>query len=176
MEDIKKTTYCGLICALSVAIMFIGGTLTLLDYSISGLCGAFLVIVIHEFGKTRAFFVYLVVAILSLLIVSEKNIALTYILIFGYYPILKSLIEKLNRKILEFLLKLTIFFISNLLYFALTALAFGLAYLLESGFLILILNFLASILTSLVYDLFLSSCAKYYIKTLKPKIFKYIFK
>ena len=176
MGDVKKITYCGLISALSVAIMFIGGIVSFLDYSVSGLCGAFLIVVVLEIGRARAFLVYLTVSALSLILISEKNIALTYILIFGYYPILKSLIEKLNRKILEFLLKLTIFFISNLLYFALTALAFGLAYLLESGFLMLILNFLASILTSLVYDLFLSSCEKYYIKTLKPKIFKYIFK
>ena len=176
MGDIKQITYCGLISALSVAIMFLGGAVCFLDYSVSGLCGAFLIVVVLEIGKTRAFFVYLTVSALSLILISEKNTVLTYILIFGYYPMLKSNIEKLNSKILEFFLKLFIFFISNLLYFALGALIFGLDFLMESGFLMLILSFLTSILTSQVYDIFLSCFAKHYIKVLRPKIFKHIFK
>ena len=176
MGDVKKITYCGLISALSVAIMFIGGAVSFLDYSVSGLCGAFLVVVVLEIGKNRAFFVYLTVSALSLILISEKNIALTYILIFGYYPMLKSSIEKLNARILEFFLKLSIFLISNLLYFSLSALIFGLDFLMESGFLMLVLSFLTSILTSQVYDIFLSCFAAHYIKVLRPKLFKHIFK
>ena len=116
MKDVRNLAYCGVFSALGVVIMFFGGVFSFLSYSISGICGSFLVIVIVEMGKSKAFFIYIVTSVLALVFVSEKSVVFSYIFLLGYYPILKVYIEKLRLVVYRYILKISVFLISLCLY------------------------------------------------------------
>ena len=124
MKDVRDLAYCGVFAALSVAIMFFGGVFSLLSYSVSGICGSFLVIVIVEMGKSRAFFIYIVASVISLIFVSEKFIVFSYVLLLGCYPILKAYIEKVKGQVYRYILKTCVFFVAICFYFGLSVIFF----------------------------------------------------
>lgn len=176
MKDVRNLAYCGVFSALGVAIMFLGGAFSLLSYSISGICGSFLVIVILEMGKAKAFFIYIVTSVLSLIFVSEKSIVFSYIFLLGYYPILKIYIEKLRLVVYRYILKMSVFVISLCSYVGLSIAFLGVDLFGKYSSWIVILGGLVFLIACLTYDLFLSIFANYYINRLKPKLFKYILK
>ncbi len=53
--------------------------------------------------------VYAATAALSLILLPNKTAALLYAVLLGHYSLLKSLIERLNRLVLEWILKLVVF-------------------------------------------------------------------
>ena len=172
MKDVRNLAYCGVFAALSVAIMFLGGVFSFLSYSISGICGSFLVIIIVEMGKARAFFIYIVVSVLSLMFVSEKSIVFSYIFILGYYPILKVYIEKLNGHVYRYILKICLFLVALGFYVGLSIVFFEVRFFEEYGGWILLLGGFVFLVVALIYDFFLTIFKNYYVYMLKPKIFK----
>ncbi|MDR1117255.1 MAG: hypothetical protein LBL09_03285 [Oscillospiraceae bacterium] len=60
-------------------------------------------------GIGAGFAVYLAASILSLLILPSKSSAILYTAFFGVYPMVKSLIERINKMPLEWVLKLLFF-------------------------------------------------------------------
>ena len=176
MKDVRDLAYCGVFAALTVAIMFLGGVFPFLSYSISGICGSFLVIVIIEMGKSKAFFIYVVSSVLSLMFVSEKSIVFSYIFLLGYYPILKVYIERLNGRVYRYILKICVFLLALSFYVGLYVVFFEVEFWKEYSGWILLLTGLIFLIAALIYDFFLTIFKNYYIHILKPKIFKYIFK
>lgn len=176
MKDVRDLAYCGVFAALTVAIMFLGGVFSFLSYSISGICGSFLVIVIIEMGKSKACFIYIVSSVLSLMFVSEKSIVFSYIFLLGYYPILKVYIEKLSGHVYRYILKICIFLLALSSYFGLYIVFLEVGFLREYGVWVLLLIGFVFLIAALLYDFFLTIFKNYYIYILKPKIFKYIFK
>jgi len=65
-----------------------------------------------EAGAVPALYVFIVSAALSLLLTPGRSPPLLFISFFGYYPIVKSLIERLRRVALQWALKLLVFNIS----------------------------------------------------------------
>ena len=62
-----------------------------------------------EIDKKWAFGIYAAVAILGIFLVPDKEVAVMYLAFFGYYPILKSLIESKCSRVIEWVLKLASF-------------------------------------------------------------------
>lgn len=176
MKDVRNLAYCGAFSALGVVIMFFGGMFSILSYSISGICGSFLVIVIIEMGKSKAFFIYIVTSVLALVFVSEKAIVFSYIFLLGYYPILKVYIEKLRLAVCRYILKTSVFLISLCLYMGMFVVVFEVDLLEKYSSWIWILGGLVFLISCLIYDFFLTIFVIYYADKLKPKLFKYIFK
>ncbi len=176
MKDVRNLAYCGIFAALSVTIMFLGGVISLLSYSISGICGSFLVIAMVEMGKAKAFFIYVVTSVLSLIFVSQKSIVFSYIFLLGYYPILKTYIEKLQLVIYRYILKISVFVVSICLYLGMFIVFFGVDLFGKYSVWIWILGGLIFLFGCLIYDFFLAVFENYYINKLKPTLFKYIFK
>ena len=69
-------------------------------------------LVVIEMGKKWAFAVYFAVSVLSILFVAEKESAAVYVAFFGYYPILKPILESIKSRVLEWILKILIFNVS----------------------------------------------------------------
>lgn len=110
MNKSIRLALCGIITAFSVMLMFLTGLIPVGTYALPGLAGMLLIIIVIEYGAGWAWPVYVATAILSVLIAPDKEAALAYVLLFGYYPILKSLIERLRKSFpITLFMKLIVF-------------------------------------------------------------------
>ena len=107
-----KVALGGVISALSIVLMFMTGVIATLTYAIPAIAGALLILIVIEISPKFATSVYIAVSILSLLVVADKEAAVMYAMFFGYYPILKGIIEKKLNGVLEWIVKYVIFNIS----------------------------------------------------------------
>ena len=93
-----------------------------LTYAIPAIAGMFIMVVVIEIDCKWAFGSYLASAFLVFLF-AETESKLMFIGLLGYYPIIKALIERVKRPILEWLIKIVVFNLSlAVIYFALSAL------------------------------------------------------
>lgn len=109
MKKSVKVSLGGVIAALSLVLMLLCSVIPFGTYAFPAFAGILLVAVVIELGYGWAFAVYFVTAALSLLLVTDKEAALYYTSFFGFYPIIKSLIERLRSKALQYLIKYVIF-------------------------------------------------------------------
>ena len=70
-------------------------------FALPALAGLLMIMIVIEMGARWAWPTFAVVAILSVFFVPDKQAALLYVIFFGYYPILKALIERLKNKIVQ---------------------------------------------------------------------------
>ena len=93
-EQSQKIALCGVLCALSVVVLLLGGIFSLAVYCAPLLAMAVLLPVLEEYGPGTAGAAYGAVSILSLLFVPDRETALVYVF-FGWYPILRPRIAAL---------------------------------------------------------------------------------
>ena len=105
MKTASKTAVCAMTAALCVALMLSTAIIPFLSYAVPMITGALIMIIVIECDKLWALFVYVTVSILSLLIVPDKSAGLAFAFYFGYYPILKALLESKKLGIIEYLIK-----------------------------------------------------------------------
>ncbi|MGN0526064.1 MAG: hypothetical protein ACI4IF_01385 [Acutalibacteraceae bacterium] len=103
----------GTCVALSTVLMTVTAILPVLMYVVPILTGLLVIFMSDLAGKKWGFGVFFATAVLSLILVSEKDTALSYTLIFGYYGLIKDTIEKLP-KALSWILKIILYNISAL--------------------------------------------------------------
>jgi hypothetical protein len=104
-----RVAFCGILTALCTVLMFLTGLISIGTYALPALSGMLLVAVVIELGTAWAWPVYIAVSILSLILAADKEAAALYILFFGYYPIIKALLEKTRKKYLILVLKFVLF-------------------------------------------------------------------
>lgn len=104
-----KVAMGGVTAALSILFMVFAGVTTSLVYAIPMVVGALLMFLVIEFGAGFAGFVYVAVSVVSLLVLGNKEAAIMYVAFFGYYPIIKSFIEKHFNKVVSWVVKYIIF-------------------------------------------------------------------
>ena len=90
----RKIALCGVLCALAVVILLLGGLLAVAIYCAPLLAMAVLLPVLEEYGPRTAGAAYGAVALLALLLVPDRETALVYVC-FGWYPILRPRIAAL---------------------------------------------------------------------------------
>ena len=112
LSQASKTAIGGMTVALSV-VLLIPTALEIFVYALPALAGFLVLFCVIELGKSWAFGVYFATSALSLLFVPNKEAAVMYTAFFGYYAIVKALLEnsKLPR-VVEYLLKFLIFNVS----------------------------------------------------------------
>ncbi|MGN0556722.1 MAG: hypothetical protein ACI4IV_02615 [Acutalibacteraceae bacterium] len=103
----KIVALSGIVAAASVVIM-LAAYIPGFAYAVPAFCGCFLTVIVMESGKKYAFAVYGVVSVLSFFI-CEKESAVSYIVFFGYYPIIKAALERIPRRALEWAAKFLLF-------------------------------------------------------------------
>lgn len=104
-----KVALCGIISSVSVVLMFMTGLVPFLTYTLPAVSGALLAIIVIEINKKWATGAYIAISLLSLLIVADKEAAMFFVAFFGYYPIIKEVIESKLPKVLEWIVKLLLF-------------------------------------------------------------------
>lgn len=112
-QGLKKTSVialCGIITAISIVIMIIANFIPFLTYGIPAVAGALTVIIVLDIGKKYAWLVYVCVSLLSLILcANEPEHVFTYIMFFGFYPIIKSYLEHIPSRQLCFAVKIILF-------------------------------------------------------------------
>jgi len=117
----KKTralTLSALFAALTVISLYIASVWPTGTIGLAAAASIFVVAAIVEAGIGSGVSVFIVSSLLGMLLLPNRAAPLLYMLFFGYYPVVKSFIERLSSRPLQLVLKLCVF---NL---ALTALWF----------------------------------------------------
>lgn len=107
MKQAKRVAFGGAMAALATAIM-LTAYFPYLTYAIPCAAGLVTAICVIELSMGWAWGVYAVSAFLTLLF-AEPEAKLLYIFFFGYYPILKTYLEKIKFRPLECLAKFAVF-------------------------------------------------------------------
>ncbi len=160
-----KVALGGVTAAVSLLLMILSGVIISLEYAIPMMTGALLMMLVVEFGKGFAFLIYIAVGIISLLILGNKEPAVMYLMFFGYYPIIKSILEKKFNGLLCWIFKYLIFnaaMISS--YFVVTKI-FMISFddFKEFGRFALLVFLLAGNVLFLMYDILLTRLVSIYI-------------
>lgn len=176
MRTSKKIAICGICAAISVALMFLTSIIPTITYGIPAICGALLIIIVIEMGKKQALLVYLTVSVLSLILITNKTSALAYIVLFGYYPILKSKIEQSKNLALEIFLKAIVFLAFCIISVILYSVFIGFEVILGFGTWVILLIAIGLLVGFALYDFCLSLIVSSYLSKFRKTYFKNFFK
>ncbi len=109
MKQSSKCAIGGIVASLSLVLMISVAVVPFLTYALPAVAGAVMIFAVIEINKKWAFGIYAAVAILGIFLVPDKEVAVMYLAFFGYYPILKALIESKCGRVLEWTLKIVSF-------------------------------------------------------------------
>ncbi|MBR1810505.1 MAG: hypothetical protein IJ766_02495 [Clostridia bacterium] len=109
MRKSTKTALGGIIAALSLVLMLLTSVIPFLSYALPALAGVSLMIMVMEIDRKWAFAAYATISMLSLFLLADKEAAVMYAAFFGYYPILKSVLEEKLNRVAGFIIKLLVF-------------------------------------------------------------------
>ncbi len=164
----------GVISSLCVFSMFVSAAVPFLYLTMPMIAGALLTIIVVEVNKSWAFLTYAAVSLLSVFIIPNKEASLIFILLFGYYPILKQPIEQIKNAILRNLTKFILFNIVAVIDFQITIHLLGLSEITEEfeafGKFGLYIFWSICNVIFFVYDYALNGCIELYVRFIKPKI------
>lgn len=93
-------------------------------YAVPAITGLLTMMLVIEINVKWAFAAYVAASVL-VFIFAEPESKLMYICLFGYYPIVKALIERINKPVIEWILKLAVFNAAAIMIYAVFAGIFG---------------------------------------------------
>lgn len=99
----------GIFTALAIVVMLMGAILPFATFSAPAIAGILIVPVAIEFGMKTGYLLYAAIGLLSIFIVPEKEMALIFIFLFGFYPLFKAKLERVVPKGLQWAAKLLLF-------------------------------------------------------------------
>lgn len=170
----KRIALCGVLCALGVVLMMLGGLFPLATFCSPALAALVLIPIMIETDRRMALGAYVAIAALSLLLAPDKESALLFAFL-GYYPILKPKIDQLRARWLRIAVKLALFDIAAGAMLLVATYLFGMAQILaeyaEMGRALLIVFIVIANLTMLIYDRLTAIAAVLYVRRLRPKFF-----
>lgn len=109
MNSTRKLALCAMLAAIGVLILWVSGVAIPVQLSLAALAGLIPAIAVVHCGLFWSLGTYAVTSALALLLLPEKGGALWYLLFFGHYPVVKSLLERIPNRILCWLSKLAAF-------------------------------------------------------------------
>ncbi len=109
MSIAKKTGLGGMLAALSLLFLFLANITPLLDLCMAIISSFMIVVAMIEIGRKWAFMMFAAVSILGFFIVPIRAPLILFIVLLGYYPIVKSFAERQKRRLYEFLIKFAVF-------------------------------------------------------------------
>lgn len=109
MKTSLKVSIGGAVAALGLVLMFLTSIVPFGTYAFPAFAGMLLVIIVLEIGYPTALSVFAATSLLSFMIVTDKEAALLYTIFFGYYPVIKSLIERIKNRAVQYVIKYAVF-------------------------------------------------------------------
>lgn len=168
----KNITFSALMSALATAVMLLS-FFPYLTYAVPAVAGLFIMIVVIEIDLKWAIMSY-IVSCAPIFLLAENESKLLYIMFLGYYPIIKALIEKVRKPVLEWAIKIFAFNCAVLLVYFVFAEMLGvslddLGEFSKWGVYILLA---AGNVVFVLYDIAVSRMAMFYLNIVKPKFKK----
>lgn len=108
----KNLALASLLSALGVVLLYVGAVVEVLDMSMAMLASLPIVFAVIEMGGAWPWLMYAATGALSLILLPQKLPCVFYILLAGFYPILKEKIEGRVRGFIGYLLKFLVFGVS----------------------------------------------------------------
>lgn len=171
----KRVAFSSVMTALALVCLFAASIAPSAKIALLAACSVFGMLCTAEYGSKYGWLHYIGVSLLALLLIPKKMYVLVYIALLGYYPVVKMYIEKLNRRVAEWLLKLLLFQVVLVGAYVIFRVFFlpGM----ESAAVSFALQYLPWIVVAaealfIVYDYTLSYIIRYYCKVLQSKLRK----
>lgn len=171
-----KVSLGGIVSALCLVMMFLTAVIPPLNITLPLFAGMLISVVAIEISPSWAFVTYVVVSVLSFFLTPDKEAAIFFAVLFGYYPILKDVTEKIKFKPFQWIIKIIIFNAAIVIIYQLTVKLLGTVDLIEEfGFmkqymlpaLLLIFNCIL-----ILYDVTLGMVKDAYVKWFRPTFLK----
>lgn len=168
-----KTAFCGVMTALGVTLMTLGGLIPLATYVSPLAAGLLLIPVLLEYGKKTAWLMYLATALVSVMLSADKEAAFFYIFL-GYYPILKPRLDRVSPRLARAGAKAGYFALAIGAMYAFLCFILKLDAILaefrETVFIINAVFFALFVACMMLYDVLLVRFIFYYARVLRPKL------
>ena len=103
----KQIALCGLLCALAVTLLLLGGVIPIATFCAPLLAMVILLPILEEYGPKTAAAAYGAAAILALLLVPDRETALVFAA-FGWYPLLRPKLAGIHFRFARLLVKLAV--------------------------------------------------------------------
>lgn len=104
-----KVAYPAVLGALALILLYLGSVAPTGSWGIVAVAGLFPAAAVASVGLKAGFLCWAGVSILAFFLLPEKFCVLLFALLFGLYPMVKSIAEQLHRKPVGYLLKLAFF-------------------------------------------------------------------
>ena len=165
-QRVKSITLSGILLAFTVICVFLAATLPTSRLTLYAVSSLFVAVIIIEVGVKSGWAFYLASSILSVVLVPRLEV-IPFVVFFGLYGLIKLYIEKLNSRVLEYVLKLIYFNICLVLgLFFLKELILDGVKLSAPVYIVAALLEVVFIVYDYVYTLFI----RFYASKLKPKL------
>jgi len=175
MKRTKKMALAGMLCALAVVVMLLGGVIPLATFVCPAVAGLMLIPIFVECGEKFCYGAYVAVAALALILCADKEAALVFAFL-GYYPALRWRIEQIRSMALRVIVRLAVFNISIGIMYALIIWVFQMQAIInemqEMGMVLNAVTLLIGNVTLLMYDRVLKVFTSIYIHKLRDKLIK----
>ena len=96
----KKLTLCAIMSAIGVVILTLGSFVEVLDLSMAAIASFLCIVAVIEIGGVYPWMIYVVTSILSVILYPAGTAGWFYLVFFGFYPIIKEKLERLNKTLL----------------------------------------------------------------------------
>lgn len=171
----KQMALGGIFCALAILLMLMGGILPIATFTAPVFASLCLLPILIEMGVKTALLCYGAISLLSFMLVPDREAALFFVLLTGYYPILQPYFLKIRNRVLRILAKLLLFNLAVAAIYALLLLLFAPALQQDFaqhavwfwGILLLLGNF-----TFLLYDILIDRVKFAYCCKVRPRLFR----
>ena len=175
MKKSRKMALTGMLCALAVVVMLLGGLIPLATFCCPALAGLMLIPVFVECGEKLSWCAYAAIAALSLILCPDKEAALLFVFI-GYYPILCWRLDQLRSGFVRVIAKLGVFNLAVAAMYALSILVLQMDQILreyqEMGIALTIACLLVGNITLLLYDRLIAIMTALYVNRLRGRLMK----
>lgn len=169
-----RIAFCSVTAAVEVVLLFIAGFSGVGTYALPCFAGLITIAVVIEYKCKWALGVYAVAALLSFLLSGNKEAALMFTAFFGYYPILKNVLDRhINNIIVRWIVKFAVFnaaavgsFYAAIYLLSIPASEFSLF-----GVYLPLVFLLAGNVFFLIYDIAVNVFVKFYVQKLRSAVF-----
>lgn len=170
-----RVALCGVLAALMTVVMLLGTLIPGTTYLCPAVAGAFLLPVVWELGGRAGGLVFAAVSLLSLFLAPDKQAALFFVLLFGWYPLLRPRLQRLRQVAVRWVVKFLLFNLALVAIALVTVFVLGLPLFSpeEKGGTVLVLigTLVLGNVAFVLYDILLGRLVDLYVMRLRPKIF-----
>lgn len=168
MKSSKKFALTAILSAMAVILLLAGSLIETITFSSAAIASLCVIVAVYELGYYYAASVWMIASTLGIFLLPIKDPVLYFSCFFGYYPILKSLLEKLKSKI-SYLFKALVFSASYALV-AIIALTLLVPNAEINLILVLLIAYPILLIIFFIFDFALTKLTNYYCQSLRKRL------